>query len=888
MIVIEEIDYLEHYGVLRRSGRYPYGSGGDGTPIESPRSFLETVAKLRGDGLSEKDIAQGLGFSSVTQLRDTKTIARHEDRASRIAFAQRLKDKGTSNVEIGSRLGIPESSVRSLLAAGEKDSSNQLQSISNMLKGQVDQHEYIDIGKGVENQLGVSKGKLRSAVAILENQGYAVHTVQVDQIGTDTKTLVKVLAPPGTQYRDIVQAKEKIRLPNETSTDNGRSFLGLQKPLSIDLDRVDVRYAKDGGGDADGVVYVRPGVSDVSLGGGRYAQVRIAVNGTHYIKGMAVYKDDLPKGVDLQFNTNKTDTGNKLDALKPMKDDPDNPFGSFINRQILARDENGKEHTTSAMNIVNDEESWEKWSKTLSTQVLSKQKPILAKTQLDLAYNSKKDELDEIMSLTNPVVKQKLLQSYSDSVDKAAVNLKATALPRQNTHVILPVKSLKETEVYARNYENGERVVLIRHPHGGTFEIPELVVNNNNREAKGMLGTATTAIGIHPNVAKKLSGADFDGDTVLVIPNNNGKIRTSATLQGLKDFDPQKAYPGYPGMPEMSDQTKGAQMGLVSNLITDMTIKGANHDQMARAIRHSMVVIDAQKHGLNYKESAKANGIPQLMKEYQEGRAQGGASTLISRAKSRTEVAQRTLRRASEGGPIDRKTGEKVYVPTGESFVNEKGKVIFRTQTSRKLAETKDAHTLSAGTQIEGIYADHSNRLKALANQARKELVNTEIKKVVPTTSTAYTNEVTSLNSKLNRALKNAPLERRAQLIANTTVSLKRQAKPNMEKAELKKIKSAAIIEARTRMQASKERIEFTQDEWNAVQAGAISNHKLNELLNHADLDSVKKLATPRTTILMTSTKVAAAKAMAANGYSQAEIASHLGVSLTTLKTSLT
>ena len=48
-------------------------------------------------------------------------------------------------------------------------------------------------------------------------------------------------------------------------------------------------------------------------------------------------------------------------------------------------------------------------------------------------------------------------------------------------------------------------------------------------------------------------------------------------------------------------------MGDVSNLITDMTIKGANNDELARAVRHSMVVIDSEKHNLDVKASARDN-----------------------------------------------------------------------------------------------------------------------------------------------------------------------------------------------------------------------------------------------------------------------------------------
>src|SRR5438874_783466 len=144
---------------------------------------------------------------------------------------------------------------------------------------------------------------------------------------------------------------------------------------------------------------------------------------------MAMHHDNLPPGVDILFNTNKSDTGNKLDAMKPMKDDPTNPFGATV-RQI--------------------------------------------------------------------------------------------AVPGQGTHIILPIDTLNEGELYAPNFRNGERVVLIRHPHGGKYEIPELTVNNNHPESKRLLGDAKDAIGIHHKVAEKLSGADFDADTVLVIPNPHG------------------------------------------------------------------------------------------------------------------------------------------------------------------------------------------------------------------------------------------------------------------------------------------------------------------------------------------------------------------------------
>lgn len=164
------------------------------------------------------------------------------------------------------------------------------------------------------------------------------------------------------------------------------------------------------------------------------------------------------------------------------------------------------------------------------------------------------------------------------------------------------------------HFRDGEEVVLIRYPHGGTFEIPRLKVNNKVPDAKKTLHNAQDAIGINAKVAERLSGADFDGDTVLVIPTSTAKIKTSKPLDGLKDFDPQRDYKAYPGMPEVkgSGFNKQQQMGNVSNLITDMTIKGATPDELARAVRHSMVIIDAEKHNLNYKQSAIDNNIAEL------------------------------------------------------------------------------------------------------------------------------------------------------------------------------------------------------------------------------------------------------------------------------------
>lgn len=872
--------YLAHYGILRRSGRYPWGSGGP--EYASSKSFLGYVAQLKGEGMSDPEIARGMGIST-TELRAAKSIARNEERQAQIGMAQRLKDKGWSNVAIAKRMNVGESQVRALLQPGVKDRTDVLTATSNMLKNEIKNKKYIDIGSGVENQLGISATKLATAVAALESEGYHKYYVKIKQLGTGNYTTTKVLTAPGVSYSEVLKNKDSIQQIRTYSEDHGRSYSLIQTPMSISSKRVAVRYAEDGGADADGVIYVRPGVKDTNLGNSNYAQVRIAVDGTHYLKGMAMYRDDLPPGVDLVFNTNKKNTGNKLDAMKELKkDDPENPFGATVRQRTDPK--TGK--VNSVMNIVNEEGDWTKWSKTLSTQMLSKQSPSLARKQLEMTLEKKRTELEKIKRLTNPVVKRKLMEALADSLDSSAVHLKAAALPRQSSSVILPINSLKNGEIYAPNYRNGERVVLIRYPHGGIFEIPELTVNNRHPEAKKILGQAKDAVGINSKVAERLSGADFDGDTVLVIPNNKGLVKTAPALEGLKGFDPQRAYPAYEGMKLMTPRSKQLEMGDVSNLITDMTIRGATTDEIARAVRHSMVVIDAEKHKLNYKQSAIDNGIAQLKKKYQGG-ARAGASTLVSRATSTLHVEDRKARPAAEGGAVDRATGRKVYVPTGETYINKAGKLVKKMVETQKLAETDDAHTLSSGTTIERVYADHSNSLKSLANEARKIALSTQPKPYSPSAKAAFESEVKTLRAKLDIAKRNRPLERQAQLIANAAVQARLAANPGMEKSEIKKIQAQQLKVARARTGAGKNRIHITDGEWRAIQAGAISTHTLSEILANADLDRVKELATPRTEQSMSTAKIARARSMLELGYTQADIADQLGVSISTLNATI-
>lgn len=921
-LTFDEKAYLEHYGILRKSGRYPWGSGE--TQSERNQTFLDIVADMRKKGMKDTEIAKAFNSPdypfTTTHLRALTSIAKTEQRQEKIAMAERLKAKGLSNIAIGQRMNLPESSVRALLAPGARDRADTLHVIARQLKERVDEQNFRDVGTGVENIMGITRTKLDTAIQILKEEGYEKHYVKVLQQGTGKYTSAQVLVRPGTTYSETYRNRDNISLITDHTIDGGKTFTIIHPPLSIDSKRIGVRYAEQGGASADGVIYIKPGVPDVSIGNNHYGQVRIMVDGTHYLKGMAMYKDDMPKdGPDLIFNTNKQDTGNKLDAMKPIKDDPENPFGATI-RQIVDP-QTGK--PSSVMNIVGHkpgsgvEGGWDTWKDSLSSQFLSKQSPELAKSQLDMAYERKKTEFDGIMALTNPTVRRKLLETFSDDVDSSAVHLQAAALPRQSNRVILPINSLKPTEIYAPSFRNGERVVLVRHPHGGPFEIPELTVNNRNPEARRLLGNdpRMDAVGIHSKVAERLSGADFDGDTVLVIPNNLGKVRTAPALEHLKDFDTKSAYPPYDGMrtidggtwradthevvfPEgkkSSGHNKQHQMGVISNLITDMTIRGAKNDELARAVRHSMVVIDAEKHHLDYKRSARDNGIQQLKQKYQINPGSrlgyGGASTLISRAGAEEHILERKPRTAAKGGPIERETGRRMYEPTGAMKYDRKtGTMVLKKMVTTRMAVTENAHTLVShpGTQIERIYADHANKLKALANTARKEAISTVPLHQSESAKIHYANEVKTLKAKLNTAYMNRPLERQAQVIAGAKIRAIRQANPGLTGDDLKKVRFRELQSARTKVQAKAIRLDITDKEWEAIQAGAISNHMLKQILDKADIDRVKKLATPRAShTVMTTVKKRRAEQMLSSGYPLSDIADQLGVNISTLKASL-
>lgn len=932
-------DEFMHYGILRKSGRYPWGSGEDS--YSRSMDFYAYVDSLKKNGIPDADIAKLIGTEAqnrtgdprikftTADLRSARTIAREEKvreetrRITELRYKKQMSPKAISE-----KLGIAEPTVRLRLKNADKEQKSSLRVTADLIRKNVDDHQIVDIGKGTELnidagvRMGISPERLKAAVSVLRDEGYETYTLPVRQPGTKQFTNQKVIVPPGTGFGNARRMTDKIHTMGEWTEDGGKTFFGIHEPLSVSSKRLKVVFAEDGGTDADGVVYIRPGVKDLDMGKNTYAQVRIAVDGTHYIKGMAVKKDDLPDGVDMVFNTNKKrgtpilgDKNNSV--LKPLTSDPDNPFGSMISRQIVSIDpKTGKERVTSALNLVNEQGDWNDWRKSLPSQMLAKQPHSLIKSQLKVTRDEAKSRIDEINKITNPIVRKKALEDYADQLDADAVDLRAAAMPRQATKVIIPLPKMNKDEIYAPTFESGERVVLVRYPHGGRFEIPEVTVNNNNRSAKKLLGNAPDAIGIHPSVAERLSGADFDGDTVVVIPNRAGKIKGSKPAnpfdkralnvyeEGLKNFDPKNEYGGYDpkanggkGNFKLMKNT-GLEMGMITNLITDMSIQGAQPEHVVRAVRHSMVVIDAEKHQLDYKRSEDYNGIKQLRKLYQateDNPKKAGASTLLSQATARDEIPERKNRSAAKGGPVDPNTGARVYEPTNRmvnvydrktgTYTEEKR---VATQKEKRLSLTDNAFDLTRdpNNPIEKSYAEHANEMKALANSTRLRALRIPNPPTNKKAKAEYKAEVDKLVSDLKAANKQAPLRRRANVYANQQIKMKMQEDPSLrvDLDRKKKVERQARDGALARLGLRKPVIDIDDRQWDAIQSGAVSPSMLRQILVFADPKRVQELSMPRANPVMTGAMVARAKAMLNAGATNAEIAASLGIPQSTLR----
>lgn len=944
--------YFQHYGTPRHSGRYPWGSGEN--PYQRSQNFLSRYDQLFNERdengkhvFTKKQIADALGMKTQ-DLVQRVSLARSEVWQYEFSEYERLKKKGMSRSAIARRMGRNESTLRNWEKQSTQNFMSRNDKNAKVLEDRVNESGFIQVGAGAEYFLNnCSKGVLDNALKALEMKGYNVHNIQIEQLGTGKMTTVKVLTKPGVTKKDVYDNLDKIRLPDpDYIYEQDKELKKARDYVSVNPDRVQVRYAEDGGIDKDGLIEIRRNVPDLDIGRNHYVQGRILVDGDHYLKGMIAYADDLDPGVDIRFNTNKhrgTPMINREDkdnsVLKPIKTGQENIFGANIkpdDKLVRAHrtyiDENGEEKQ-SAVNIVKEEGDVDAWSKNLASQFVSKQPPALAKRQLKLLYDNSKADMEEVAAYTNPVVKEKMLEDLAGRFDHDAVHLQAAALPRQKSKFIMPLTNVKDNECYCPSFDDGEQIALVRYPHGSITEIPILTVNNNNKEAKRVLGDAVDAVGISPRAAERLSGADFDGDTVIALPTDKIKIASKPQYPGLVGFSTTESFPGYEGMKRMTKHQKGVEMGVASNLITDMTIQGAKPAELERALKYSMVVIDAEKHGLNWRLAEEQLGIAALKKRYQPN---GGPSTLLSRstAEDRT-IKERKLKTVSTMSPEEYKrwkSGEDIYVNTNRTIKDYK-KTYPRSKMTKdekamvdsgdkekmwevynrmledgraqetykdvrekpikkgylynpyELTSTGDRDTAQ---RIEIIYADHAVAMKDLAKQARAMARDQAEFKKDKVAEEKYKREVESLKSKLAIAERNAPLERQAQIKANLEYRQWLDDHPG-EDSDHKKRQRGIILDAARRSVGAKKLVigsddnPLTPKEWEAIQAHAISRSKLRDILNNSDMNVVRKYAMPKTKTGLAPAKLSRAKMLLNSGYSRKEVCDQLDISESTL-----
>ena len=362
MRAVLEGDELYHYGTKFHSGRYPYGSGED--PYQHYGDFLTRIDRLKKEeGFKEtaEEVQKYFGMK-LEDYRNEKYWSEYTRREQNVSKAKSLKEKGLGNSAIGREMGVSESTVRSWLDPKSEAKMQAAKQTADFLKQQIDEkgvldvgkdvEKYINVGEGAENKLGISRTRLDQAIYALESEGYVKMQNRIPQPNNPGQyTTQMLLCPPGTP-KDARFKWDQIHTIEDYKYQEGTDSFKKKftYPTSLDSKRLMVRYADDVGPDGfkgiekDGTIEIRRGVEDLDLKGDRYSQVRIMVDGTHYLKGMAVYSDDMPDGVDVIFNTNKKKgvpaLGEDKDntVLKPIKKDPDNPFGSTIKDADVAEE----------------------------------------------------------------------------------------------------------------------------------------------------------------------------------------------------------------------------------------------------------------------------------------------------------------------------------------------------------------------------------------------------------------------------------------------------------------------------------------------------------------------------------------------------------------------
>lgn len=80
--------------------------------------------------------------------------------------------------------------------------------IVDILRKNVDAKKIVDVGKGVEDLLGVPMTKVIAALEELRNEGYQTFILIKNQKDTDEKLRLKVLAVSDLSYREVFESKE--------------------------------------------------------------------------------------------------------------------------------------------------------------------------------------------------------------------------------------------------------------------------------------------------------------------------------------------------------------------------------------------------------------------------------------------------------------------------------------------------------------------------------------------------------------------------------------------------------------------------------------------------------------------------------------------------------
>lgn len=903
-------DVIQHYGRGHnsggRSGRYPWGSGDERTRYHEEVDKL----KLKGFDTIDKQAKElGLKRSELQQHLSRENSVIKEYVVSR---GNEIIGTGKSIRQAAEELNMPDATLRNYLSTGTpktaKAKLEKAEAVKNMYKAAIDkQAKYIDIGAGTEHQIGITDYQKKLAVEALKNEGYYVHPVRMPNITSPDKPITTMVLTKDPDPKSAQRNVLDVQLPNYQY--NGVKLTGIKKPMDVSWDDVKISYGTNGENDRDGTILVRRGVKDADLGDTHYAQVRISVGGTHYMKGMAMYGDaDDFKGTkaDYIFHTNKPSTKTPQEVLKKQKDNPLNPFESSIRRQ------------RGVFNIVNQEGDWNDYHPTIASQMLSKQRIPFIKERLNDTIKMHQESFDKIMSITNPIVKKKLLEDLGGdpndptkrgAIDTAQIHLRAIGEQGTRFKTLISNPWLKPNEIYAPDYKNGEHVVLVRYPHGGTFEIPDLVVNNKNTKSKKLLGNAIDGIGIHPETARILSGADFDGDTALIMPNNNGRIkssdaRTTHAFKSLREFDPntyeltskadlpyegkvKNKYSGveetkmiYPGR-HITPRYKQTEMGNVSNMITDMTIRGATNDELIRAVKYSMVVIDSEKHHLDYKQAKDDLGISALQKRYMTkidpdtGRKSIGANTLISVSKHDLGLSKEKRKELLDAGLSQYEINKEMQ---------KHGKLLPTLADQGKLSK------INSGTPVEALYQNYIERLQTMKETARKTVSEIKTPERSDVARKVFKNEVASLGSKIKSIQSQAPLERKAQIEANRAYREYVHSNPDISTDRKKNIRSEMINKARDQngLPAYEKKIHITPDEWNAIQSNAISKTAMSTLMKKADMEELKEYAMPKKKSNISSGKLASIMRKLENGSATlAEIAESEGMSVNAIKYSL-